>query len=157
MIKFTLKCNQDHQFESWFQSAEAFDKLDAAGMVSCAVCGSDSVTKALMAPRVRASRDAAPVPAPTSAPAPGAPDTGPSRLSAPTDPRGKAIADLRTQIEKNSEYVGLEFAAQARDMHDGLTPNRAIHGEAKPEEARKLIDDGVPVLPLPFVPRRKAN
>ncbi|WP_103762516.1 DUF1178 family protein [Roseovarius confluentis] len=153
MIKFTLKCIHDHQFESWFQSAEAYDKLHAAGMVSCAVCGSESVTKALMAPSVRASRDAVPAPAPTSA----APDTGPSRLSAPTDPRGKAIAALRTRIEKNSEYVGLEFAAQARDMHDGLTPNRAIHGEAKPEEARKLIDDGVPVLPLPFVPRRKAN
>lgn len=149
MIKFTLKCNQDHQFESWFQSTEAFDKLDAAGMVSCAVCGTTSVTKALMAPSVRASRETRPDRA--------APASGQPRLAAPSDPRARAIAALKKQVESNSEYVGLEFAARARDMHDGLTPERAIHGEAKPDEARKLIEDGVPVLPLPFVPGRKSN
>lgn len=148
MIKFTLKCKKDHQFESWFQSAAAFDKLDAAGMVSCAVCGDGSVEKAMMAPSVRASRNAAP--------APQAPSAG-GGLSAPTDDRARAIAALKRQVEENSEYVGTSFAKRARDMHDGVTPDRPIHGEAKPEEARRLIEDGVPILPLPFVPSRKSN
>ncbi|MFN3209625.1 MAG: DUF1178 family protein [Roseovarius sp.] len=151
MIKFTLKCKDDHRFESWFQSAGAFDKLDAAGMVSCAVCGTTSVEKAMMAPSVRASRDTPATP-PSRGPAPGK-----GALSAPPDARARAIAALKKQVEQNSDYVGLNFAAQARDMHDGLVPERPIHGEAKPEEARRLIEDGVPVLPLPFVPGRKSN
>ena len=149
MIKFTLKCKDDHQFESWFQSATAYDKLDAAGMVSCAVCGTTSVDKAMMAPSVQASRDAAP-------PAQSAPGCG-SLSSPPDDRRARAIAALKKQVEENSEYVGVNFAARARDMHDGLTAERPIHGEAKPEEARKLIEDGVPILPLPFVPKRKSS
>lgn len=150
MIKFTLKCKDDHQFESWFQSSDAFDKLKGAGMVSCAICGSSDVEKAIMAPRVRASRDAAQPPA--------LPDrAGPGALGTASDPREQALAALKKQVEENSEYVGLNFATQARDMHEGLVPERPIHGEAKPEEARKLIEDGVPVLPLPFVPGRKTN
>lgn len=146
MIKFTLKCEHDHQFESWFQSAEAFDKLDAAGMVSCAACGTTSVEKAMMAPSIRASRDAPDTPTPSR-----------GALASTPDARTTAIAALKKQVEENSEYVGRNFATQARDMHQGLSPDRAIHGEAKPDEARKLIEDGVPVLPLPFVPGRKFN
>ncbi len=149
MIKFTLKCDQEHSFESWFQSSDAFDKLMRAGMVTCAVCGSDTVEKAIMAPTVRASRKAA---APTESP-----DPDPASLSTPSNEMEKALAALKKQVEANSEYVGMNFASQARDIHDGLVPNRAIHGEAKPEEARKLIEDGVPVAPLPFIPNRKTN
>lgn len=151
MIKFTLKCEKGHSFESWFQSSDAFDKLKRSGMVSCAVCGSGKVEKAIMAPSVRASRDVAVAPSP--------PQEAPQR-SALTDPGNdveKALATLKKQVEDNSEYVGMNFAAQARDIHDGLAPERAIHGEAKPEEARKLIEDGVPVAPLPFIPNRKTN
>lgn len=144
MIKFTLKCEQDHQFESWFQSANAFDKLKAAGMVTCAICGAGSVDKAIMAPRVQASRnDTAP------------PKGGP--LSVPAHPAEQAIAALKKKVEDNSDYVGSNFAAEARDMHDGLTPERPIHGEAKLDDARKLIEDGIPVTPLPFAPGRKPN
>lgn len=150
MIKFTLKCDHDHQFESWFQSADAFEKLKGTGMVSCAVCGSSAVEKAIMAPRVRTSRNAAQLPAKPEG-------AGPNALANATNPREKALAALRKQVEENSEYVGLNFATQARDIHEGLAPERPIHGEAKPEDARKLIEDGVPVLPLPFVPRRKTN
>lgn len=64
---------------------------------------------------------------------------------------------MRKQVEENSDYVGLNFAAEARQMHDGTLPPRAIYGEAKPEEARQLIEDGVPVAPLPFMPKRKTN
>lgn len=141
MIKFTLKCQDDHRFESWFQSSDAFDKLHAAKLISCAVCGSSQVEKSMMAPRVRDSKTKASPPA----------------LSEPADPREQALAELRKQVEDNSEYVGMNFAREARDIHDGMSPERAIYGEAKPEEARKLIEDGVPVAPLPFVPGRKTN
>ncbi|HSF62903.1 MAG TPA: DUF1178 family protein, partial [Paracoccaceae bacterium] len=64
---------------------------------------------------------------------------------------------LRREVEANSEYVGVEFATEARRIHAGTAPERAIYGEARPEEARKLIEDGVPVAPLPFLPARKVN
>lgn len=140
MIQFTLKCAADHRFDSWFQSAAAFDKLLGAGMVSCPVCGTTRVEKAMMAPRVHAARTTPETP----------PDTD-------TTPREQALAALRQKVEGSADYVGVNFAREARDMHDGLTPERSIYGEAKPEEARKLIEDGVPVAPLPFVPRRKSN
>lgn len=147
MIQFTLKCDHDHRFDSWFQSAEAYEKLHAAGMVVCSVCGSGTVEKALMAPSVRAGRDKA---APE---APGAP--GP--LSAPATPAEQALAQLKKKILENSEYVGVNFAREARKIHQGETPERAIHGEAGPDEARKLLEEGVPVMPLPFLPDRKTN
>ena len=159
MIQFTLKCDQDHRFDSWFQSAEAFEKLKAAGMVTCSVCGSAKVEKALMAPRVQDSRSKAtepaeqvsePVPAPTST-------TGTGPLTGGTSPAEQALAEMRKAVEENSEYVGMNFAQEARDIHNGDAPERAIYGEAKPKEAKELIEDGVPVTPLPFLPGRKTN
>lgn len=150
MIQFTLKCDQDHQFESWFQSASAFAKLKAAGMVSCAICGSTVVEKALMAPRVQDSRSKTPALAEEQAD-----DQRP--LSGPASPAEQAMAEMRKQIEENSEYVGLNFASEARQMHEGDAPERSIYGEAKPDDAKKLIEDGIPVAPLPFVPGRKSN
>ncbi|MFU1477343.1 DUF1178 family protein [Roseovarius sp. C7] len=147
MIKFTLKCEQDHRFESWFQSADAFDRLQKAGHVACAICGSDKVDKALMTPRVQEARRK-----------PGALGRGDETASEQSpDVTAQALAALRKHVEANSDYVGGKFAQEARDMHDGLVPHRAIHGEARPDEARKLIEDGVPVTPLPFTPGRKAN
>ena len=164
MISYSLKCKNDHRFDSWFQSADAFDKLNAAGMVTCAVCGDTSISKAMMAPRVRPARSAATQPqheeTPT-APAPAAPATpapatfGP--LTAPASPAEQALQELRTYVEANSDYVGKDFATEARAMHEGATPERAIYGEAKLEEAKALIEDGVPVAPLPFNPTRKTN
>lgn len=151
MIQFTLKCDKDHRFDSWFQSSDAFDKLKAAGMVACTHCGSTQVEKAMMAPSVQASRGK------PEAPAAAAPETAPGPLSTPANPMEQAMTDLRKKVEDNADYVGLNFAREARDIHDGLSPERAIYGEAKPDEARKLIEDGVPVAPLPFVPGRKAN
>lgn len=141
MIRYTLRCDKAHEFESWFASATAFDALKAAGHVGCPICGSVAVEKALMAPAVAASADAPPRP----------------RLDQPQTELEAAMTELRRQIEANSEYVGLNFAAEARAIHDGDAPARSIYGETKPEEARKLIEDGVPVAPLPFVPGRKSN
>ena len=147
MIRYALKCEAGHGFESWFASDAAYVALSKAGQVGCPVCGSVSVEKSLMAPAVRPARTAA---------------AGPEAKAAPSlqDPQSEleaAIAALRRQIEENSDYVGMDFVTEARRMHLGEVPERAIHGEARPEEARKLIEEGVPVAPLPFLPSRKVN
>lgn len=145
MIQYALKCADGHTFDSWFQSAAAFDKLMASGMVSCAVCGGGQVEKAIMTPRVRPARKAA-----------AAPDT-PGPLSAPMSPAEQALSEMRRKVEETSDYVGSQFATEARAMHDGEAPERSIYGEAKVDEARALIEDGVPIAPLPFMPQRKTN
>ena len=136
MIRYTLKCAADHAFDSWFPSAAGYDSLKAAGHVACPTCGDTAVEKALMAPRVA---------------------LGQGDLTAPQSDAEKAMADLRRKVEENSEYVGVNFVAEARKMHEGIVPERSIYGEAKPAEAIKLLEDGVPVAPLPFMPGRKSN
>ena len=145
MIRYALKCADGHSFDSWFRSSDAFDRLHAAGMVACAVCGSTAVEKSVMAPRLQASRDAA------QARRPARP------LSEPASPAEQALAELRRRIEASSDYVGADFAAEARAIHEGEAPARSIYGEARPDEARALIEDGIPVAPLPFRPQRKSN
>lgn len=147
MIRYALKCDQGHAFESWFKSAEAFDALLAGAHVACVICGSSQVEKALMAPAVRPARkaDSAEPAAPTGA------------LTQPASPAEEALAELRRKIEESSDYVGDDFAREARAMHNGETPERAIHGEARLDEARALLEDGVPVMPLPFAPKRRTN
>jgi len=144
MIRYTLKCDHDHSFDSWFASAEAFEKLRAAGMVACTLCGSTTVEKALMTPALRPAR-ALP------------PETPEHPLSAPQGEIETALAEMRRVIEENSDYVGRDFVDEARAMHAGEKPERAIHGEARPDEARALLDEGIAVTPLPFLPPRKTN
>ena len=148
MIQYALKCADGHTFDSWFQSAEAYEKLAATGMVACAVCGSDKVEKAMMTPRVSQGRKSAD---PEPEPQPARP------LSQPASAAEQALAELRRKVEENSDYVGMNFATEARAIHEGAAPERPIYGEAKPEEARALIEEGVPVAPLPFTPNRKTN
>lgn len=138
MIRYALTCDNDHHFESWFQSSDAFEKLAKAGHLSCTRCGSNDVTRALMAPSVPAKANA-------------------KDLTTPNDDAETALSRLRKEVEENSDYVGPSFAQEARKMHDGEAPERAIYGEAKIDEAKKLIEDGVPVAPLPFMPKRKTN
>lgn len=146
MISYSLTCDQSHAFDSWFQSAAAFDALKVAGHVSCPVCGSAKVEKSLMAPAVRPARKAA------------APADGAKRpLSEPQSEVEEALAAMRRQVEENSDYVGMNFVAEARAMHEGRSPERAIYGEAKLEDAKALLEEGVPVAPLPFMPPGKAN
>ena len=158
MIQFSLKCSNDHRFDSWFQSSDAYDKLERAGLVSCAICGVTSVSKAVMAPRVRPARNAAPTPPDLPArSAPTAPAATAPTPAAPAHPAAEALAALKKHIEAHSDYVGQDFAREARAIHDGTAPDRAIYGEARPEDARRLIEDGVPIAPLPFIPRRNTN
>jgi len=143
MIRYTLKCDQGHGFESWFASAGAYDALAAKGLLSCAQCGSAHVSKALMAPSVATDTAAQAEPVAVA-------------LGPQTELERK-VAALRDHVEKNSEHVGTRFAAEARAIHAGESPDRPIWGEAKPDEARALIEDGVPVAPLPFMPRTRTN
>ncbi len=136
MIQYALKCNNDHTFNSWFQSAAAFDKLIAAKLITCEFCGSTHVDKAIMAPRVTSSKNAK------------------GKLTSSNE---NHIEDVRKKVEETSEYVGKKFATEARSMHLGDTKERSIYGEAKLEDAKKLIDDGIPIIPLPFMPKRKKN
>ncbi|WP_298853334.1 DUF1178 family protein [uncultured Ruegeria sp.] len=151
MIQYALKCSHDHTFDSWFQSAEAYDKLAAAGMVTCAVCGCTQVEKAIMTPRVRPARSAQK----KVENLPAAEERIDVATSSPKIE--KVLAEMRRHVEENSDYVGRDFASEARKIHLGEAPDRAIYGEAKPDEAKSLIEDGVPVAPLPFVPSRKTN
>ncbi len=150
MILYTLKCDNSHGFDSWFQSSDAFEKLRVSGHVTCPDCGSGKVDKALMTPQVCADRTKATAAA-TVAPR-GRPLSGP-----PTSDSERALAALRRQVEQGSDYVGMNFATEARAMHDGSAPERSIWGEARADEARRLIDDGIPVAPLPFRAKSKSN
>ncbi len=141
MIRYALKCAEGHSFESWFQSASAFDRLDAAGHVTCAVCGSTEVDKAMMAPRVRN----------------GEAEQAKPLTGAPQHPAEQALAALRDHVEKNSDYVGRDFVREARAMHVGEVPERPIWGEARSDEAKALAEDGIRIAPLPFRPTRKSN
>lgn len=144
MIKFSLRCDSDHSFESWFRSSGAYDALDKAGMLSCPVCGSERISKAMMSPSVAAAANKA------------EPEEK-ADLSKPASTAEQALAKLRTAIEKHSEYVGMDFSTEARAIHDGDAPKRSIYGEAKPEEARALIEDGISVAPIPWMSSDRTN
>lgn len=142
MINYSLKCDKEHSFDSWFASADAFDKLLSTGMIACVHCGSSDVQKAVMAPRVNNKS--------TSVEDRSASHPSPAEIQA-------ELAKLRQHVEDNSDYVGSNFATEARKMHLGDAPERSIYGEAKLEDAKALIDDGINVMPLPFMTKRKTN
>ncbi|MBY6201117.1 DUF1178 family protein [Maritalea mobilis] len=156
MIRYALKCAEGHEFDSWFQSAEAFDALSRRRLVACAVCGGADVKKALMAPGV-AARDAAPEKSATPASDAPMPTAAPGPLSAPAHPAEQVLRAIRKHLSENSRYVGKKFAEEARAMHLGEKDQGAIHGEATPEEARSLIEDGIEIAPLPILPPDKTN
>ncbi len=155
MIRYALKCPEGHAFESWFQSSSTFEKLVAEGMIACPECGtSEGIEKALMAPRVSPAKGRA---APDGGEDPAGGKTPPALTSPEERSRRKALAALQARIEASADYVGMKFASEARAIHEGLAPERPIYGETRPEEAKALIEEGVPVAPLPFTPRRKTN
>lgn len=152
MIRYTLKCDQGHESDSWFADAAGFERLRDLRQLSCPACGSHGVERALMAPAVVSARGER-----AAAPDQPAAAAGRGPLSEPAGRTEEVLAALRRQIEENSEYVGMNFALEARRMHAGDVPERSIHGEARPDEARRLIEDGIPVAPLPFIPHRRTN
>jgi hypothetical protein len=157
MIRYSLRCERDHAFESWFQDSSAYDAQVKRKLVSCPVCASVKIEKAIMAPRVvgKKGRDRAePVPAaPTPTPAPAeTPAASTSLMMAQERELRAKLKELRDHIVKNADNVGERFPNEARKMHYGDIEHRPIYGEASPEEARSLIDEGIEVSPLPVLP-----
>ena len=143
MIIFDLKCAQGHVFEAWFASSAAFAEQQAAGLVVCPLGGSERVAKAPMAPAVGAKGNAgSAATSPPSALFSADPDTVKAMLAAAAAAQKKLLA--------GSESVGDRFAAEARAIHLGEADCRPIHGQASRAEAESLLDDGVPIAPLPF-------
>jgi hypothetical protein len=159
MIRYTLRCEREHTFESWFQDSAAYDSQVKRKLVSCPVCDSVKIEKAIMAPRIvgkkgreRAEPAAVPAPPPAAeAPAIPAPGTTPLLMAQERELRAK-IKELRDHIVKNADNVGEKFPNEARKMHYGEIEHRPIYGEASPEEAKSLIEEGVEVSPLPVLP-----
>jgi hypothetical protein len=158
MIVFDLVCGDgNHVFEAWFGSTEDYESQQARGLVSCPMCGSSAVSKAVMAPRIglkgnqRSDKQALPAPTPASMPASSAVPMASGEPSATAiKAMMQALAKAQAEALKTSDYVGTRFAEEARAIHLGETEERTIHGQATPEEAKALIEDGVPVAPLPF-------
>jgi hypothetical protein len=160
MIRYNLRCERGHAFESWFQSSSAYESQEKRKLVNCPVCGSAKVERAIMAPQIVSNRGreiAAPVPAPAAAPSPApttevtAPASTPLMMAQERELRAK-LRELRDHIVKNADNVGERFPDEARKMHYGDIEHRPIYGEASPDEARALIDEGVEVSPLPVLP-----
>lgn len=137
MIRFSLSCDNDHAFDGWFRNGDDFDRQKRRGLVSCPVCQSVKVEKALMAPAVSTGRKK-------------------DRIAlAMGEEQRKALAQLKAMAEeakKNADYVGDKFAEEARKIHFGEVERRGIYGEATAEEARGLLEDGVEFVPLPSFP-----
>ena len=152
MIVFDLKCGQGHVFEAWFGSSAAYEDQKARGMLACPMCGDGDVGKALMAPNVgtKGNRKGDGVP---SQPIPVKAEASPP-VEAPSPEVVKAalaaLAQMQAKALENSQWVGKSFATRARAMHDGEEDHAPIHGQATPEEAREMIEDGLPIAPLPF-------
>lgn len=154
MIHYQVRCSRGHEFDGWFKDSHAFDRQAKRGLIECPVCADTEITRALMAPSL---------PRPTIAP-PAAPQPAERTEPAPTAPMavaGKAMPDqlrallqkMRAEVEKNCDYVGPAFADEARRMHRGESARRGIYGEATPDEAETLSDEGIEVARIPWVDR----
>jgi len=138
MIKYSLKCKNLHQYESWFASSEAFEKLKISKLLSCEVCGSTSITKSLMAPSVKSKKE---------------PEVNGALLQ--ESPREKSLIEkLKKKIESTCEYVGDNFAEEARAIHEGKSHERSIYGKTTIQKAKSLLEDEIPITPLPWHDRK---
>jgi hypothetical protein len=143
MIRYDLICDKGHEFDGWFRDSEAFEKQIKRHLISCAQCGSEDVTKQLMSPGIPAKSNRK--------------DDVPQKMLAGTvDSRTQRLMqmmrEVRKNVEENAEYVGDRFADEARKIHYAESEKRGIYGEAKPEDAKALIEEGIEVHPLPRLP-----
>lgn len=137
MIRFSLVCDHDHEFEAWFRGNDDFDTQQKRGLVDCPTCGSKKVGKALMAPAVSTGRKREKI------------------ALAMGEEQRRAVAQLKAmadKIKEGADYVGDSFAAEARKIHFGESDPRGIYGEATVEEARSLAEDGIEFMPIPVFP-----
>ena len=140
MIQFKLKCADDHEFEAWFRDGATNDAQSKAGEIECPLCGDRSVAKAPMAPRSIRSA--------------GNRGASEERAREVANQILRAVGKLRDHVEKSCDYVGEEFAEEARRIHYGETEERNIYGEATNQEAEELDDEGIEYSPIPWFPRK---
>ncbi|HTX50920.1 MAG TPA: DUF1178 family protein [Caulobacteraceae bacterium] len=143
MILYALACEHGHEFEGWFGSSEDYDDQASRGLLQCPVCASKAVAKQIMAPSVVGARKRG---------EPAAAGGGQKRQM-----MMEAMAEVRRHVEDNFDYVGDAFAREARAIHEGRSEERGIYGEASPAEVKDLVEDGVPVAPLPPAPPKKTE
>jgi hypothetical protein len=154
MIHYQLQCGQAHGFDGWFKDSASFEKQAKRGLIECPECGATDVERALMAPAL-AKRDTSPaqIEAPSPAPEPQAP--APEKVASVRLPAQMlaALQRMRAEVEKNCNYVGPDFADQARAMHRGEVEAKGIYGETTEEQAESLAEEGINVAKIPWVPR----
>jgi hypothetical protein len=159
MIRYALNCDHGHTFDSWFANSAAYDRQAKRALIACPVCESTKVEKAIMSPRLGRS-DAGdtpdpktpPIAAPPTPPAPGAAPAPVAVMSPPERELRKKLKELREHLTKNADYVGPRFPEQARKIHYGEIEHRSIYGEASPDEAKELHEEGIAFHPLPILP-----
>ena len=160
MIRYALVCEKGHAFESWFPDSAAYDKQIKRKLVACPHCGSAKVEKAIMAPRLagakkRAASVEAPPEAPVAAPEK-AQEKAPVAMISPQEQEFRSkLKELREHLTKNADHVGAKFPEEARKMHYGEIEHRSIYGEASPEDAKALAEEGIEFHPLPILPEER--
>jgi len=161
MIRYSLVCERKHDFEIWFKNSADYDKQAKRGLVTCPACGSAKVEKALMAPALaRGAKKDVPVPVAEAPPTAGVPapveNKTPVAMISPQEQEFRAkLKELRDHLTKNADNVGAKFPEEARKMHYGESEHRSIYGEASPQEAKELLDEGVELHPLPVLPEER--
>jgi hypothetical protein len=153
MIRYALNCSKGHEFEAWFRSGQTFARQAKRGEIRCPECGSPKVKKAIMAPAI-GKRGAVGAAAASEAPEPPkAPAAEPPAMHV-AGKLHEALQEMRRYIEKNADYVGPRFAAEARKMHSGDSEARSIYGEASEQEAEALREEGIEFGRIPW-PKHK--
>jgi hypothetical protein len=155
MIHYQLQCGQDHRFDGWFKDSGTFEKQAKLGLVECPSCGGTDVERALMAPAVSTSKAQPPKQPKAREPATEALPPERAMVAAGRVPAQvlSALQRMRAEVEKHCDYVGTEFADEARRMHRGDSEHRAIYGETTPEQAESLMEEGIEIAAIPWVPR----
>lgn len=154
MIHYQLRCAGDHAFDGWFRDSAAFDLQASRGLVECPVCGDTKVNRALMAPRIAKARPVLNAAGKSEVPA-APPDAVKQGVALPDGVRA-AFQRLRAEVERNCDYVGPDFAEEARRIHRGESNRQGIYGESTPEQAESLADEGIEVACIPWLPRSDA-
>ena len=151
MILYQLKCDKEHSFEAWFKDSQAFDQQSKRKLLSCPTCGSSKITKALMAPRIGKSGSDNHRQATQAAPA------GSSfKLTPAAVELKQKLKELQSHISKECDYVGSNFAEEARKIHYGEVTPHGIYGEATNEDAKELVDEGIEFSSIPWLPEENA-
>ena len=153
MIRYTLVCDKKHEFESWFADSAAYDKQAKRSLVICPQCGSSKVEKAIMAPQLANTKKRSKTVVSSAASAPAPAESAPVAMLSPQEKELRTkLKEIRDHLTKNSEHVGPKFSEEARKMHYGEIEHRSIYGEASPEQAKELAEEGVEFHPLPVLP-----